>query len=206
MTRELLAILNACHDVGLVYRDVKPDNIILVDCGQPKRRPLPGHLPLRGDGSRAQVRTHARTAAADLEVSRARMLPRSWSTSPFRFACREAHRGRQSLKQDVRSDLSFAAGIFHYLLGDRHPDILQDGGRDLLGDLALGRSGRSPDDGGLAGLDQEGQLLGELGRAEGVLCGYRLGNGHGRAPAGRGDGTGNRGPASGRMAGMGKAA
>ena len=131
--------MNACHDVGLVYRDVKPDNIILVDCGQPKRRPLPGHLPreetVLAPGERCadcggRLKCLGEDVTEELEYI------------PGRFVVKRIR--RQSLKQDVRSDLSFAACIFHYLLGDRHPDILQDGGGDLLGDLALGRSGRSP--------------------------------------------------------------
>ena len=46
---------------------------------------------------------------------------------------------------------------------------------DLLGDLALGGSGRSPDNHRLAGLDQEGEDRGELARAERVVRGDLLG-------------------------------
>ena len=53
-----------------------------------------------------------------------------------------------------------------------HVDVLAVRGRgDLLGDLAFGGPGRSPDNGRLAGLDQEGERLGEIARAERVVCG-----------------------------------
>ena len=59
-------------------------------------------------------------------------------------------------------------------------DVLAVRGRGhLLGDLALGRAGRPEDDGRLAGLDQEGEHLGELARAQRVVRGNVVGNGHG---------------------------
>ena len=36
VTRKLLAILEACHEAGLMLRDVTPENIILAD-GDPAR-------------------------------------------------------------------------------------------------------------------------------------------------------------------------
>ena len=52
-------------------------------------------------------------------------------------------------------------------------------GGDLLGDPGLGASGRPPDDGRLAGLDQQGQGPGELARAQGIVGGDGGGIGHG---------------------------
>ena len=71
-------------------------------------------------------------------------------------------------------------------------DIPAVGGRgDLPGDHRFGRPGWSPDHGRLAGLDQEGEDLGELARAQRVVGGDGLGKGHGRAPEWRGDSAGH---------------
>ena len=78
-------------------------------------------------------------------------------------------------------------------------DIPAVGGRrDLPGDHRLGRPGRSPDHGRLAGLDQEGEHLGELARAQRVVGGDGLGKGHRRAPEWRGDSPGHPHRAPGR--------
>ena len=60
-------------------------------------------------------------------------------------------------------------------------DILPAGvGGDLLGDGALGAARSSPQDHGLAGLDQEREGGGELARAERVVGGDGVGIGHGQ--------------------------
>ena len=67
-------------------------------------------------------------------------------------------------------------------------DVPAVGGRgDLPGDHRLGRSGRPPHHGRLSGLDEQG----ELARAQRVVGGDGLGNGHGHAPAWRKDGAGH---------------
>ena len=61
---------------------------------------------------------------------------------------------------------------------------------DLPGDHRLCRAGRSPDQSRLAGLDQGGEDLGELARAQRVVGGDGLGKGHRHAPEWRGGGAG----------------
>ena len=107
VTQKLLAILNACHDVGLVHRDVKPDNIILVDGGPKQPVLLDFGLSFRR-GSEIDFETEEGQEIGN----RFLRLPELAAGSP--------------LKQDVRSDLSFAAGILYYLLSGQHPDIVQD--------------------------------------------------------------------------------
>ena len=107
VTRELLAILKACHDEELVHRDVKPDNIILAD-GDPGRPVLLDFGLSFRKGSEIDFETEEGQEIGN----RFLRLPELAAGSP--------------LKQDVRSDLSFAAGILHYLLSGQHPDIVQD--------------------------------------------------------------------------------
>ena len=107
VTRELLAILSACHGAGLVHRDVKPDNIILAD-GDPGRPVLLDFGLSFRKGSEIDFETEEGQEIGN----RFLRLPELAAGSP--------------LKQDVRSDLSFAAGILHYLLSGQHPDIVQD--------------------------------------------------------------------------------
>ena len=106
-TRELLAILSKCHEAGLVHRDVKPDNIIFVgdDPGRPVL--LDFGLSFR-KGSDIDFETeHGQ------EVGNRFLRLAELSAGSF-------------LKHDERSDLSFAAGIFFYLLTGEPPYILQD--------------------------------------------------------------------------------
>ena len=107
VTRKLLAILNACHDVGLVHRDVKPDNIILMDGGAEQPVLLDFGLSFR-KGSEVDFVTEEGQEIGN----RFLRLPELAAGSP--------------LKQDVRSDLSFAAGILYYLLSGQRPHIVQD--------------------------------------------------------------------------------
>ena len=94
-TWELLAILNACHDAELVHRDVKPDNIILAD-GEPGRPVLLDF----GLSFRRGAEINFETEDGQEIGNRFLRLPELAAGSP--------------LKQDVRSDLSFAGGILHY--------------------------------------------------------------------------------------------
>ena len=106
-TRSLLTTLRECHSAGFVHRDVKPDNIILVDAD-------PARVMLLDFG----LNFHS---APDIDFATERLqeignrflrLPELSAGSP--------------LKQDPRSDLSFAAGILFYMLTGMHPDLLQD--------------------------------------------------------------------------------
>ena len=107
VARKLLAILDACHEAGLVHRDVKPENIILADGDLARPVLLDFGLCFR-NGSEIDFETEDGQEIGNGFLR----LPELAAGSP--------------LKQDVRSDLSFAAGIVYYLLSGRHPDILQD--------------------------------------------------------------------------------
>ena len=107
VARKLLATLDACHEAGLVHRDVKPENIILAD-GDPTQPVLLDFGLCFRKGSKIDFETEDGQELGN----RFLRLPELAAGSP--------------LKQDVRSDLSFAAGIVYYLLSGRHPDILQD--------------------------------------------------------------------------------
>ena len=106
-TRELLAILSKCHDAGLVHRDVKPDNIILADDDLGRPVLLDFGLSFRKGSEIAFATEHGQEIG-----NRFLRLP-------------ELSAGSLQ-KRDVRSDLSFVAGILFYLLTGQHPDILQD--------------------------------------------------------------------------------
>ena len=60
---------------------------------------------------------------------------------------------------------------------------------DLPGDHRFRRAGRPPDQRGLAGLDQGGEHLGELARAQRVVGGDGVGKRHGHAPEWQGGGA-----------------
>ena len=106
-TRELLVILTMCHGSGLVHRDVKPDNIVLAD-GDPGR-------PVLLDFG---LNFH-KAANNYLETEQGQELGNRFLRLP------ELSAG-SSLKQDPRSDISFAAGILYFLLTSQHPSVLQD--------------------------------------------------------------------------------
>ena len=55
--------------------------------------------------------------------------------------------------------------------------------------IDFGGPGRSPDNAGLAGFDQECERAGELGRAQGVVGGDGVGNGHGQGSEWQGIGA-----------------
>ena len=106
-TREMLVILTKCHASGLVHRDVKPDNIVLADGD-------PGRPVLLDFGLNFHKATNN-----DLETEQGQELGNRFLRLP------ELSAG-SSLKQDQRSDISFAAGILYFLLTSQHPNVLQD--------------------------------------------------------------------------------
>ena len=106
-TRALLSTLSECHYQGCVHRDVKPDNIILVN-GDPSR-------PMLLDFG---LNFHD-TPEIDFETEHGQEIGNRFLRLP------ELSAGSY-LKQDPRSDLSFAAGILFYMLTGLHPDLLQD--------------------------------------------------------------------------------
>ena len=106
-TRELLVILTMCHASGFVHRDVKPDNVVLAD-GDPGR-------PVLLDFG---LNFH-KAAKNGLETEQGQELGNRFLRLP------ELSAG-SSLKQDPRSDISFAAGILYFLLTNQHPNVLQD--------------------------------------------------------------------------------
>ena len=106
-TRSLLSTLHECHAVGCVHRDVKPDNIILIDTDPTRPMLLDFGLNIH-DAPKINFETeHGQEIG-----NRFLRLPELSAGS--------------SLKQDPRSDLSFAADILFYMLTGQHPDILQD--------------------------------------------------------------------------------
>ena len=106
-TQELLEILNMCHASGLVHRDVKPDNIILAE-GDPERPILLDF----GLSFHEAAKDALETEQGQELGNRFLRLPELSAGSP--------------LKQDTRSDISFAAGILYFLLTSQHPNVLQD--------------------------------------------------------------------------------
>lgn len=106
-TRSLLATLRECHAKDCVHRDIKPDNIILVDADP------------------------ARTVLLDFGLNYHETPSNSFQTEVCqqvgnRFLSLPELSAGSMLKQDSRSDLSFAAGILFYMLTGSNPDILQD--------------------------------------------------------------------------------
>ena len=106
-TRKLLVTLKKCHDEDFVHRDIKPDNIIF--SGSDPNRPV---LLDFGLSFRKRSESAFQTKLGEQVGNRFLQLPELAAGSP--------------LKQDVRSDLSFAGGILFYLLTGQHPDVLQD--------------------------------------------------------------------------------
>jgi eukaryotic-like serine/threonine-protein kinase len=106
-TKALLRILEDCHSAGCLHRDVKPDNIILED-GDPSR-PFLLDFGLN----------HHDLPSIDFQTE-------DWQEVGNRFLRLPELSAGSVLKQDPRSDLSFAAGILFYLITAEHPDVLQD--------------------------------------------------------------------------------
>jgi serine/threonine-protein kinase len=107
-TRSLLIILQECHLAGCVHRDVKPDNIILANSS-------PANVTLLDFG----LNYH--------EMPDIDFQTEHWQEVGNRFLRLPELSAGSRLKQDPRSDLSFAAGMLFYLLTGEHPDVLQDG-------------------------------------------------------------------------------
>lgn len=106
-TRALIRIIRECHAEGVVHRDIKPDNIILAN-GDPARPVLLDFGLSFGQSEETSLYTEQGQEIGN----RFLRLP-------------ELSSGSQ-LKQDARSDLSFAAGILFFLLTGKNPDVLQD--------------------------------------------------------------------------------
>jgi eukaryotic-like serine/threonine-protein kinase len=106
-TKTLLRILENCHSAGCVHRDVKPDNLILEN-GDPSR-------PFLLDFG---LNYHD-LPTIDFQTE-------DWQEVGNRFLRLPELSAGSVLKQDPRSDLSFAAGILFYLITGEHPDVLQD--------------------------------------------------------------------------------
>ncbi|CAN7653276.1 protein kinase [Bosea sp. LjRoot9] len=107
LTRRLVDILDACHGEGVVHRDVKPDNIIL----QADDTTQPWLLDFGLN--------HHDMPEIDFRTE-------DWQEVGNRFLRLPELSAGSRLKQDPRSDVSFAAGILFYLLTAEHPDVLQD--------------------------------------------------------------------------------
>ena len=106
-TRSLLTTLRDCHAAGCVHRDVKPDNIILAGA----------------DPARAMLLDFGLNFHEMPDVD---FATEHWQEIGNRFLRLPELSAGSFLKQDPRSDLSFAAGILLYMLTGEHPDLLQD--------------------------------------------------------------------------------
>jgi serine/threonine protein kinase len=106
-TRSLLQTLRNCHAGGCIHRDIKPDNIILIEADPARPALLDFGLNFR----EAPDNTFETEQGQEIG-NRFLRLPELAAGS--------------FLKQDLRSDLSFAGGILFYLLTGQHPDILED--------------------------------------------------------------------------------
>src|SRR5260221_155279 len=108
ITRSLLQTVRNCHAARCIHRDIKPDNIILIEAD-------PAGPALLDFGLNFHV-----TAEISFETQQGQEIGNKFLRLP------ELSAG-SLLKQDSRSDLSFAGGILFYLLTGQHPDVLQDG-------------------------------------------------------------------------------
>jgi len=107
ITSKLLTILQECHTQGCVHRDVKPDNIIL-EGGDPSL------VWLLDFGI-----SHHNLADIDFQTE-------DWQEVGNRFLRLPELSAGSLSKQDLRSDICFAAGILFYLLTGNQPDVLVD--------------------------------------------------------------------------------
>ena len=103
----LLEIVEACHRLGCVHRDIKPDNMI-IENGDP------GKVWLLDFGL-----NYHDLAEADFQTE-------DWQEVGNRFLRLPELSAGSKAKQDPRSDISFAGGILFYLLTGMHPDVLED--------------------------------------------------------------------------------
>ncbi|PWB94098.1 serine/threonine protein kinase [Methylosinus sporium] len=107
LTMSLLNILRDCHAVGLIHRDVKPDNIILV-------QGAPDNVVLLDFGL-----NYHEHVDADFQTEH-------WQEVGNRFLRLPELSAGSYLKQDPRSDITFCAGILFYVLTGDHPAVLED--------------------------------------------------------------------------------
>lgn len=107
ITSGLLAILQSCHANGCVHRDVKPDNII-----------LEGNVPSRVWLLDFGISYH--------DLANTDFKTEDWQEVGNRFLRLPELSAGSVSKQDLRSDICFAAGILFYVLTGDHPDVLED--------------------------------------------------------------------------------
>ncbi|MBY4954577.1 protein kinase [Pantoea sp. DY-17] len=107
-TMKLAEIVMKCHSVRVIHRDIKPDNIILLD-----DRPECPYLIDFGLNYHDYTDRDLMTSVGQEVGNRFLRLP-------------ELSAGSLD-KQDPRSDLAFTAGILFYLITGSHPDVLLDG-------------------------------------------------------------------------------
>lgn len=106
-TEALVWILEHCHALGLIHRDIKPDNIILRDDNH--------QMPVLLDfGAVHNKNEHL------LATDPKRNVGNRWFILP-------EHSGTADEKRDFRSDLTMMGGIFFYLLTGLNPRHLTDG-------------------------------------------------------------------------------
>jgi serine/threonine-protein kinase len=105
---KLLDIIQYCHDLGVVHRDIKPDNIILR--GGNFNEPMLIDFGISFN-------------KADLEEN-----DLTWSLQQLgnRFIALPELHFKSSLRRDPRSDITQTCGILYYVLTGLHPIALQD--------------------------------------------------------------------------------
>ena len=107
VVRGVVEVLDDCHRAGWIHRDVKPDNIVLVN-GEPSK-------PMLLD-----------FGLCYRDVHQTEFVTEELQELGNRFLRLPELSAGSSGKQDPRSDLTFAAGILFYLLTGDHPSVLQD--------------------------------------------------------------------------------
>lgn len=103
----LLTTLDECHKAGCVHRDIKPDNIIFVG----------------GDPAQGMLLDFGLSFHEVLDVDLNTELVQEIGNRFLRLP--ELSAG-SLLKQDPRSDITFAVGVLFYLLTGEHPNQLLD--------------------------------------------------------------------------------
>ncbi len=112
MSTRLLEVVQYCHERDWIHRDIKPDNIILLD--DSPAEPVIVDFGLSFNGAEAE---HLETASREELGNRFLRLPELSSGSP--------------IKRDPRSDVTFCAGVLLYGLTGIHPALLLDESRRL---------------------------------------------------------------------------
>lgn len=105
---KLLDIIQYCHDLGVVHRDIKPDNIIL-----------------RGENLNEPMLIDFGISFNNADLGR-NDLTRSLQQLGNRFIALPELQFKSSLQRDPRSDITQTCGILYYVLTGLHPVALQD--------------------------------------------------------------------------------